>query len=234
MIACARLLAAVGLLLIAVHFMLTAVYLNPVSVIGLAWQRPSAAYLEPLLRQRWALFAPDPPLVDRRLDYQCERGPWHSRSDVLLETHARRRFGPAGRLRRLETAAIVATVGAHDPILDALLTSQVHASDEQRERIEQLLAQRAATSIATRETAYRLILAYCREQLGRDPLRMRYRIVTRRITPFSRRNAGSADTESSAVTLPWLAPDELDSLEHRAAEALEAYERSDRVRAERS
>jgi hypothetical protein len=77
--------------------------------------------------------------------------------------------------------AIVASVGAHDRILDELL-----ASPEQRERIDRLLAERVAASIVTSETAYRLILAYCDEEFGRRPDRMRYRIVTSDVVPYSR------------------------------------------------
>jgi hypothetical protein len=225
-----RVVALVGLAVLTVHFVATALYINPVSVVGLAWHTPIAAYLEPLFRQRWSLFAPDPPLLDRRLDYQCEvagePGEWLSRSDSLLQTHARRRFGPAASLRRLETAAVVATVGSHDEILVELLASQAHASDEQRERVEDLLAQRTAASIVSSEAAYRLVLAYCSEDLGAEPDRLRYRIVSIPITPFSARNDPSMIDEARAMTSPWLGADDFDSLELRAHEYLEAYERA--------
>lgn len=60
----ARLVAALGVVALAGHFLATAVYLNPLSILGLRWSALAADYLEPLFRQRWSLFAPDPPLVD--------------------------------------------------------------------------------------------------------------------------------------------------------------------------
>lgn len=231
-----RALAAAGLLFLTVHFVFTAIYINPISVIGLAWRVPITAYLEPLFRQRWSLFAPDPPMLDRRLDYQCEvdgqSSEWVSRSEDLLETHARWRFSPAARLRRLETAAIVATVGSADLVFNELLASQDDASDEQRERVEDMFAQRVAASIVSSETAYRLVLAYCREDLGRDPDRMRYRVVTQDITPYSLRNDPDGASEPQGMTLPWLGPDEFNTLELRAQEYLAVYEQQKRERAE--
>lgn len=221
----ARVVAVSGVLLLTGHFVATAVYINPIAVVGLAWHAPIAEYLEPLFRQRWSLFAPDPPMLDRRLDYQCEiDGTWLSRSEQLMATHARWRLGPAASLHRLESAAIVASVGAQDPILDELLATADQASPEQRERIDRLLAERVATSIVTSETAYRLILAYCDEELGRRPDRMRYRIVTSDVVPYSQRNSPTTDTRPRAMTMPWLGSNEIDSLELRARQYLDTYE----------
>jgi hypothetical protein len=229
-----RVITALGLVFLVVHFTFTTIYLNPVSVIGLAWREPVNSYLEPLFRQRWSLFAPDPPMLDRRLDYQCEvdgeHGEWLSRSEDLLATHARWRFSPAARLRRLETAAIVATVGSADVIVTELLAAQDNASEEQRERVEDLLAHRLAASVVASETGYRLVLAYCREDLGSDPDRMRYRIVTSSVTPYSDRNDPSKADEPRAMTLPWLPPDGFDTLELRAREYLDTYEQQKQER----
>nr|WP_255216322.1 DUF5819 family protein [Pseudenhygromyxa sp. WMMC2535] len=231
-----RIVTCLGLLALAFHFTVTAIYINPISVIGLAWSTEINAYLEPLFRQRWSLFAPNPPMLDRRLDYQCEvdgrPGEWLSRSEGLLETHARRRFSPAARLRRLETAAIVATVGSQDLMLEQLVAAQDDASEETRGRVQDALAQRVAASIVSSETAYRLVLAYCRQDLGHDPERMRYRVVTSAIKPFSERESPTL-SEAKGMTMPWLAPDEFDVLEQRAIEYLEVYEQQKRAEAER-
>ncbi len=222
----ARLLAGFGLIWLAGHFLCTAVYLNPVSVVGLAWAGPVSAYLEPLFRQRWSLFAPDPPLVDRRLDYQCERdgerGPWRSRSDALLASHARTRIGPAGRLRRLETAAIVATLGTRDPLLDALLRAQDQADPDQRERVEALLVERVAAQLGARAISYRLIFGYCREELGAAADRVRYRVVTRELPAFSRRHA-PRERGGRALTFPWLSREGLATLDLRGRELIDAH-----------
>ena len=226
----ARVVAGLSLGLLAAHFLATAIYLNPVSVVGLAWHEPMRAYLEPLFRQRWSLFAPDPPLIDRRLDYQCEvdgqPGAWLSRSDALLGSHARWRVGPAASLRRLEATAIVATVGSHDPILAELIAANEDSSVEQRQWVEDVVVERIAANMRSSETAYRLVRAYCRDDLGRDPDRMRYRIVTRGITPYSERHSppDARDPQNlGASTVPWLGADEFDVLELRAQDYLEAY-----------
>ncbi|MCA9682280.1 MAG: hypothetical protein KC457_08800 [Myxococcales bacterium] len=223
----ARVVTVLGLLVIVFHFTLTAVYINPVSVIGLRWRVTVTDYLEPLFRQRWSLFAPNPPMLDRRLDYQCEvdgdEGLWLSRSDDLLETHARWRFSPAARLRRLETAAVVATVGSQDEIMDQLVAAQDEADEQAREQVQDMLAHRVAASIVSSETAYRLVLAYCREDLGHDPDRMRYRIVTTEIKPYSERDT-PGESEPKGMNMPWLGPDEFDTLAVRANEYLEVYE----------
>jgi hypothetical protein len=223
----ARVVAGLGLALLAAHFMATAIYLNPVSVIGLAWHEPIRAYLEPLFRQRWSLFAPDPPLIDRRLDYQCEvdghAGAWLSRSDALLGSHARWRVGPAASLRRLEAAAILATVGSYDPILEQLIAAREDSSAEQRRWVEDVVVERIAANMRSSETAYRLVRAYCRDDLGHDPDRMRYRIVTREITPYSERHSPPDPQGLGASTVPWLGADEFDVLELRARDYLEDY-----------
>lgn len=232
----ARILAGVGLVFLTIHFTATLIYLNPVSIVGLVWRQPVVSYLEPLFRQRWSLFAPEPPLLDRRLDYQCdvdgEISEWVSRSDDLLDTHARTRFGPAGPLRRLETAAVVATVGSQDEVLSELVNAQDQASDAQRDQIEDLLAQRAASSIRSSEVGYRLILSYCRQDLGRDPDYLRYRIVTTNITPFSLRNDESHVEEPKAMVLPWLSPAQFDELEQRAIEYMQIYQQQKQERAQ--
>lgn len=257
----ARVIAGLGLALLAAHFLATAIYLNPISVVGLAWHEPTRAYLEPLFRQRWSLFAPDPPLIDRRLDYQCEvdgqPGPWLSRSDALLGSHGRWRLGPAASLRRLESAAILATVGSYDPILDQLIAayedspdraewereqsegrrrattrSRTQSSAEQRRWLEDVVVERIAANIRSSETAYRLVRAYCREDLGREPERMRFRIVTREITPYSQRQSPPdrrARQQLNATTLAWLGADELHLLELRAKDYLEAYAQQKRA-----
>lgn len=230
-----RVIATLGLIFLVFHFSFTLLYLNPISVVGLAWRKPVVGYLEPLFRQRWSLFAPDPPLLDRRIDYQCdvggEIGEWVSRSEDLLHTHARTRLGPAGPLRRLETAAVVASVGSQDEVLAELINAQDAASDEQRDQLEDLLAQRAAATIRESEVGYRLVLSYCREDLGRDPDALRFRIVTTHITPFSHRNDESHVEEPKAVVMPWLAPSEFDQLEQRAIEYMELYRKQKQERA---
>jgi hypothetical protein len=230
-----RVIATLGLLFLVFHFSFTLLYLNPISVVGLAWRKPVIGYLEPLFRQRWSLFAPDPPLLDRRIDYQCDVGgkvgEWVSRSEDLLHTHARTRLGPAGPLRRLETAAVVASVGSQDEVLAELVAAQEEASDDQREQLEDLLAQRAASAIRESEVGYRLVLSYCRADHGRDPDYLRYRIVTTNITPFSHRNDESHVEEPKAMVLPWLAPDEFDQLEQRAVEYMQLYQQQKQDRA---
>ncbi|NJK31102.1 MAG: hypothetical protein HC927_01090 [Deltaproteobacteria bacterium] len=175
-------------------------------------------------------------MLDRKLDYQCELGgqqsEWVSRSEDLLANHARTRFGPASALRRLETAAIVSTVGSQDDVLIELVRSQDKASAEQRAQVEDLLAQRAAAGIRSSRVAYQLVWHYCRQDLGRSPDRMRYRIVTSNITPYSLRNDESHVEEPTAMTLPWLAPAEIGELEQRAIEYLEIYEQQKQERAQ--
>lgn len=73
------------------------------------------------------------------------------------------------------------------------------------------------------ETAYRLVRAYCREDFGRDADRIRYRIVTREVTPYSERHRPPDPQSSGASTVPWLDADEFDVIELRAQDYLEAY-----------
>ncbi|MFV8750026.1 DUF5819 family protein [Nannocystaceae bacterium ST9] len=222
-----RALTVACLAVLTVHFTITAVYLNSVSVVGLHWRNEALAYLEPLFRQRWTLFAPDPPLLDRRLDYQCDRDgvetEWLSRGDELLESHAGRRFGPAGRLRRIEQAAVLATLGGQDVLLDQLIASLDEAPPEQRDAINDLIAHKVAENIASSRTAYHLIWHYCRQDGVGEVDRIRYRIVTRKITPYSYRNDPDHVEEPTAVSVPWLRPAEIEDLDVRAREYLDLY-----------
>lgn len=231
-----RILVGLVLTLMTGHFVMTALYINPVSVAALQYQYEISSYMEPLFRQRWSLFAPNPPLLNRRLDYQCQtdgqEGEWISRSEELIKTHARRRFSPASRMRRVETAAIAATVGSEDPMMTTLLEAQDKADEAQRQLVEDAFARRYAATIRSSRMAYQLVYAYCYEDLGRAPERLRYRIVTQPVPPFSIRNTPEKNEDPKSMTAQWLAPDEFDTLEDRAKEFIALYEKQKAEKAE--
>lgn len=221
-----RTVGVVGMLALALHFTLTIIYLHPISVVGLGTRDWVTSYMEPYFQQRWTLFAPDPPLDDRRLDYQCELdgevGPWTSRSEGLLRTHARFRFGPAGRMRRHEQAAMSAVVGVHDSVIDEIIAAKGEASERQRELIDLRMAQQTALRIQGGMITYELVADYCREERG-EPDAVRFRLVTRPIAPYSSRNDPSWSAEPEVFVSPWLAPADFASLDEQAQRYMRDY-----------
>ncbi|MFV8756546.1 DUF5819 family protein [Nannocystaceae bacterium ST9] len=183
-------------------------------------------YMEPYFMQKWTLFAPDPPLMNRRIDYQCElageAGPWKSRTNAMLETHARSRFGPVGRFRRHEQATMIAAVGSHDSVVEQLIAHEAQAPDSKREQLEDLLAQQNAARIQGSRVTYELMADYCREEQG-DVDRVRFRVTTEAIAPYSHRNDPSWQPTPEVMLAEWLAPEEFDGLEAKAVEYIEAY-----------
>lgn len=215
-----------GLLALALHFTLTLLYLHPISVVGLGSRDAVTQYMEPYFQQRWTLFAPDPPLDDRRLDYQCEFDgeitAWTSRTAGLLRTHARFRVGPAARMRRYEQAAMSAVVGVHDSVIDEIIQAKDEAPEHQRELIDLRIAQHTALRIQGGMITYELVADYCREEQG-EPDAVRFRLVTEPIAPFSSRNDPSWSAESDVFVSPWLAPADFASLDEQAQRYMRDY-----------
>lgn len=206
------------------HFFMTALYLMPLSAPGLAARPAVVAYMEPVFTQRWSLFAPEPPLHDRRFDYDCRIDDqrslgWVTRSANLIDQHARVRLGPANFLRRLEGVAIASAIGLQDPVLEALYASREAAPPEAQETIDRAIAAAAAGRVSGSRFGYQLAARYCREDLGIAPLAVKYRITTRRILPFSKRHQPESREPAEGFEVPWMSPDDLDQLEQRAAEA---------------
>ncbi|NJK31104.1 MAG: hypothetical protein HC927_01100 [Deltaproteobacteria bacterium] len=221
-----RSVGALGVCVLLVHFTITLIYLNPISVVGLASRGRVVEYMEPYFRQRWSLFAPDPPLFNRRLDYQCEVdgeiGPWKSRTGGLLDAHARFRFGPSHRMRRYEQAAMSAMIGVKDPVLDEIIAGKDSAPQAQREAIELRLAQLTADKIQGSKATYELSADYCREEIG-EPDRVRFRLTTETIAPFSERDNPDWAPEQEIFVAEWLAPSQFDGLTEQAAQYMRDY-----------
>jgi len=213
------------------HFLMTALYLVPLSGPGLAARPAVVAYMEPVFAQRWSLFAPEPPLHDRRFDYECRTDDqrssgWMTRSAELIDQHARVRLGPANFLRRLEGVVIASALGLQDPVLEALYASREAAPPEAREAIDRAIAAAAAGRVSGSRFGYQLAARYCTEDHGAAPLSVRYRITTRRILSFSKRHQPESREPAEGFEVPWMSPDDLDQLEQRAAEAFDTLMRS--------
>lgn len=220
----------VGLLgLLVAHFAATVLYLHPISIVGLHYRHWVVDYMEPLFRQRWSLFAPDPPLRDHNLDYQCEgddpEGSWRTRSEVLLAQNATFRVGPAGRLRRLEQGAIGSALGIADPVLTELDAASENAPEDFKTRVELLKEATMAQRLLGQQVMYRLVQHYCAEETGHEEGRVRYRVVEHAIVPYSKRNAEDWEDEARVHLGPWLSTSEIAEIPENVRAYLDERER---------
>lgn len=99
-----------------VHFACTAVYLAPVSALKAQLYPHVAAYLLPLFRQRWSLFAPDPDGTTKYLQVACTyegpegesvTAPFANVSQRFYERTWDSRLGPDFRLHRAYMTPLV-------------------------------------------------------------------------------------------------------------------------------
>lgn len=222
-----RIVGIVGSMLLVIHFVMTALFLNPVSVVGLSSYARVVAYMEPYFHQRWTLFAPDPPLANRWVDYQCEvdgvSHAWVNRTRPLLDAHARSRFGPANRMRRNEQAAVMAIAGVQDAVLDEVIAHKERASDDRRALVELRVARETAERILGSRKLYELVADYCREDHQVEPARVRFRLITESIAPYSHRYDADWTPGRELFTSPWLAPGDFDDLEQQARDYMLDY-----------
>ncbi len=143
------------------------------------------AYAEPLFRQRWRLFAPEPSTMSRKLLYRCADAagawaPWQTPVDDLLARHYRWRISHHGKLVRIPlyhnrqiTGAIARAT--EDIRCDRATDPDGVACARARERaVHESAAHREAARYAARR---------CAADLGRAPRGVQLRVEHHSVAP---------------------------------------------------
>lgn len=101
---------ALALLLFALHFLMTAVYLLPLNPIKLQYHRSVNAWMTPLFNQNWHLFGPTPVSTNLTLIGKCRSGRQESRwldiTQGLLERFYERRLSATPAMASMQLAGM--------------------------------------------------------------------------------------------------------------------------------
>ncbi|MBV1858158.1 MAG: hypothetical protein KUG77_07070 [Nannocystaceae bacterium] len=200
------------------HFVATCVFLMPLSILGVHFGSTVNRYMVPLFQQRWSLFAPDPPLRNVFLHFQCEQengemSPWLDRASVLKQEHALYRFTPESYLFRVDRAAVMTALGAKDEVFEKVLEKVEESGDERLLSAMQAASEaRSKTQLVQQRFVYRLVAEHCRSAVGPHVRGVRPRIVFQDIPKYSHRYDDPAEEPSSVVEFPWVAVSAIPSL----------------------
>ncbi len=214
----ATIIGVLGLGWVTAHFTATTLHLAAGSLVGLSFGGLTASYMNPLFSQKWALFAPDPPLQNRSFHYQCADSSgiettWMGSLKNLTEQHQRHRITPSSYLRRIETGAMRSAVGGvQSEYLQKFIQKAAGQAEGQEDEvvlatIAELATQNTIAVTKERRVAYRVGLHHCQELVG-EPNSIRIRSTWSDIPKFSQRNDDKSPVVH-AFTLPWATPAEV-------------------------
>ena len=211
--------ALAGSMLLGAHFVKTALHLTPTSLVGVEYGEVGNAYFTPFFNQRWALFAPDPPLRDFYVEFKCMDAEgnelWLSGYGDLLDDHRRVRISPASYLRRVNRSVTFGVLGTPDPSYDALVESLEDPDEGTVRYVAAVATQKKRISMLGRHNGYRLAWHEC-AQVVSDLAAVRLRVPSIEVPKFTDRNA---DIPRSVVAhgIPWMTRAEIDELPARVA-----------------
>ena len=213
-----RTLTLVCALVLILHFLATIVFLMPLSILGVHFGSVAHEYVVPIFQQRWSLFAPDPPLRNVFLHFQCEQeddvvSPWLDRASVLQREHATYRFTPESYLFRIDRAAVLTAVGSKDAVFERVLEKVEEAGDaDLLAKLQDAARARDEARLVQQRFVYRLVAEHCRRAVGPEVRRVRPRIVFQDIPKYSHRHDDPADEPTAVVDFPWVAVEAIPGL----------------------
>lgn len=197
------------------HFIITVVYVMPLSPIKMLASPVVTAYIQPLFTQNWHLFAPDPIDESRILTVACktkdtsdlvqpsQTTEWHDVSTLLRKQFQRNRISAAERLNRVQSTSIQVTMGMDDLVLQLARKRTPHESDYNT-ALDKMLVLEQENRKQARVVLYRVASWACGQLYAGDEVsEVRYRIVTHRFPRFSQRMKPDTEGEITAVEFEW-------------------------------
>ena len=128
-----RLLVSIGVLLFAVHFTITALYLTPLNPIKLRLYPLIQTWMNPLFQQNWHLFAPNPLSSNQSLLARCRSGAitsdWIDITSAILDKYYENRLSSAKAIGGIQVNALISAVRGGLPIEEPLYVSYCHNKD---------------------------------------------------------------------------------------------------------
>lgn len=213
--------------LLTIHFAATVLYLLPLNPLRIAYGSGVDEYMQPYFRQRWSLFAPDPPLDNKVLMLRCrlrsaqgvQESDWIDLDKTVV--HARRRgvFGPEERIARVDRAVLAAALGTREEMVELFtekLKERIAKSEQENAAepsAEELKFREVAKRVADRKTDQleamrpfvdRVGSSYCEAFHGHGRvLASQFRIVIHRFPRYSERAQPDDFGEKKAMLLSW-------------------------------
>lgn len=208
-----------------IHFFATVVFLMPLSILGVHFGAQARRYMVPLFQQRWSLLAPDPPMRNVSIQFQCVQhdgtvSPWLDRASVLQQEHALYRITPEAYLFRIDRAAVMTALGSRDEVFETVLEKVEESGDDTlATRLREVAKARDAGRLVQLQFVYRLVAAHCRSAVGPDVQGVRPRVVFQDIPKYSHRYDDPEDEPTNVVDFPWVTVEAIPTLGTQTQEA---------------
>jgi hypothetical protein len=220
-------LVVAGFTLVAFHFTMTILYVLPLNPVKISVGADVERYMAPYFRQRWALFAPDPPLDNKilLLRYRLEKNSlveeseWHDLDTMVLEARRENLLSPLERFGRVNRAVLAAAMGTYDGVLDLFREQLEKRFKDQVPRDadgvddEERRWARAAAKIteykteelkAMRPFLYRAGGSTCQALYpDSNVIASQYRIVRHEFPRYSDRAQADSEGPKKAIDLEW-------------------------------
>jgi hypothetical protein len=217
---CVRVLPALLIGILALHFSLTMAFLTPLNPVKLRLLPVLESYINPFFSQRWSLFAPNVEARTRYILVSC-RGedaqgitheqPWVNITLPLHELKQRYRLTPADRLERAQLAGLN-QIELEDDEVSRKLMDKPEDTDQYRKAvafIEQQREGRKRTGTRLLRRVASLACATLHPSLRMREVRVRMATIT--APPFSQRMKTEAPGDTHYAELPWQPYEEMPS-----------------------
>jgi hypothetical protein len=209
------------------HFGLTVLYLTPLNPVRLIYGKYAEAYMQPFFKQRWSLFAPNPPLDNRSIALRCRvadpagvrETDWIELDQMVIKVRRKNLFSPVERLGRVNRVILSSALGTRNEMvalfkekiarkLPGQPNGEAFADDEKLDLYqnvaESIAAEEQRVREATRPFIDRVGSSYCEAFFGSGRvLASQFLIVNHRFPRYSERAQPDDHGEKKAFTLTW-------------------------------
>jgi hypothetical protein len=212
---------------VSLHFAFTVLHLLPLNPLRPVYADFVSEYMTPFFQQRWALFAPNPPLENKALALRCRlstpegdrQTPWVALDVMTINARRDQLFSPVERLGRVNRSVLSAALGTREEtvalfrdkfkekVTDAVSPGSAELTEEQRryQTVAEKVDQRHQQQLeAMRPFVNRVASSYCEAFYGEGRvLATQFRIMLHTFPRYSERAQPDDFGKKQAIELPW-------------------------------
>lgn len=192
------------------HFIVVVLYIIPFNPVVAKYNQAIHEYIEPLLTQKWELFAPDPISDNRTVFMQVklnnqEKSEWIDISSSLIELNQNNPLTPYNRLVRVPTTGAVEAF-QQDKVVSQLMEKMEEDEDDDRqhmyESLEDLSDEQRQQGV---DVLYRYAFSEAQRYYSADQIdEVQLRIIIEDNVPFSERERfDEFEVEQFYVDFEW-------------------------------
>lgn len=202
-----RLLFATTGILFVFHFLVTAIYLTPLNPIKLKLDSLVNAWMLPLFRQNWHLFAPNPLSSNHSLIVKCRIGEttsdWLDITSGILNRYYENRLSSAKAIGGIQINTIMSFVRGGISTEEPLLASYCQNEGQESAFCSSVREQAGVELERVRRILIGTASDGCRQVMGEQVEDIFIRIAQLIYPRFSERHKPDHDGEAIAVDLGW-------------------------------